>query len=256
MSFTLIESIFVRHRNALLVRGHFPTLYTDYYLHLMEQGIRPPAALDQMLKDALAALTLHLVARPWAETIAWTANLRAPRINLFVTGASLTESVTGRIFTEDVREPDRNYFYSQTTTTQGAEPSLSTFEVVGNDPVAWISQFYDRSEQRPGRCFRLDDENFTLLAAQPDCDLAWLEALDEAAVAAIPATEETTLLETRRFRFHCGCNLERILPILGGWKNRLDELFHDADQITVQCPRCAASYQVTREMVRQSLAET
>jgi molecular chaperone Hsp33 len=172
MPFTLIESIFVRHRNALLVRGHFPTLYTDYYLHLMEQGIRPPAALDQMLKDALAALTLHLVARPWAETIAWTANLRAPRINLFVTGASLTESVTGRIFTEDVREPDRNYFYSQTTTTKDAEPSLSTFEVVGNDPVAWISQFYDRSEQRPGRCFRLDDENFVLLAAQPHCDLA------------------------------------------------------------------------------------
>lgn len=253
MSFIQIESIFVRHRNALLVRGHFPEIYTDYYLHLMEHGIRPPGALDQMLKDALATLTLHLVARPWAETIAWTANLRAPRVNLFVTGGSLTESITGRVFTEDVREPDRNYFYSQTTTTEGAEPRLSTMEVAGNDPIDWIAQFYTQSEQRPARCFRLEDENFALVAAQPDCDLAWLEALDAAAVAAIPASQETTLLETRRFRFHCGCSLQRILPILGGWKNRLDELFHDAEEVTIQCPRCAASYRVSREMVRQGV---
>jgi molecular chaperone Hsp33 len=249
MHFTPIESIFVRHRNALLVRGHFPTLYTDYYLHLMEHGIRHPAVLDQMLKDALAALTLHLVARPWAETIAWTVNLRAPRINLFVTGSSLAESITGRIFTEDVREPDRNFFYSQTTTPDAVEPSLSTMEVAGNDPVEWLTQFYTHSEQRPARCFRLPDEHFALVAAQPDCDLAWLAGLDETSAAAIATAEETTLLETRKFRFYCGCNLERILPILGGWRNRLDELFHDGDRITVQCPRCAASYQVTRDMV-------
>jgi molecular chaperone Hsp33 len=65
--FTTIESIFVRHRNALLIRGQFTSIYTDYYLHLMQHGIRPPADLDQMLKDGLAMLTLHLVARPWAE---------------------------------------------------------------------------------------------------------------------------------------------------------------------------------------------
>src|SRR5688572_23230542 len=105
--FTKVESIFVRHRNALLVRGQFTPIYTDYYLHLMQHGIRHAADLDQMLKDALAMLTLHLTARPWAETIAWTANLRAPRINLFVTGGSVAEAITGRIFTEDVREPDR-----------------------------------------------------------------------------------------------------------------------------------------------------
>ncbi len=247
--FSTIESIFVRHRNALLVRGQFTPIYTDYYLHLMQHAIRPPAELDQMLKDTLAVLTLHLVARPWAETLAWTANLRAPRINLFVTGGSLTESVTGRIFTEDVREPDRNYFYSQTTTLEGTAPSLSTMEVDGIDPVGWLAQFYEQSEQRPARAFRLEDENFALVAAQPDCDLAWLAALDEAAVSNITTRDETTLLETRRFRFHCGCSLERILPILGGWKNRLEELFHDDPAITLQCPRCAAKYHVTRAML-------
>jgi len=247
--FTTIESIFVRHRNALLVRGQFTSIYTDYYLHLMQHSIRPPAELDQMLKDTLALLTLHLVARPWAETIAWTANIRAPRINLFATGSSLEESITGRVFTEDVREPDRNFFYSQTTTVESNEPRLSTMEVFGKDPVEWISQYYEQSEQRPARAFRLEDENFVLIAAQPDCDLEWLAGLDEAAVAKILETEETSVLETRRFRFHCGCTLDRILPILGGWKDRLDDLFGDSEFINIQCPRCAARYEITREMI-------
>ena len=247
--FTKIESIFVRHRNCLLLRGQFTGIYTDHYIHLMEQEIRYPAELDQMLKDSLAMLTLHLTARPWSETIAWTANLRAPRINLFVTGSSNEAYVTGRVFTEDIREPDRNFFYSQTTVPTSNEPRLSTMEVEGRDPVAWISQFYGQSEQRPARAFRLEDENFALIAAQPDADLEWLASLDEEQVANITETEETNLLETRPFRFHCGCTLERILPVLGSWREKPDELFHGDQAITVQCPRCAARYVITRDMI-------
>jgi molecular chaperone Hsp33 len=248
--FTKIESVFVRHRNALVLRGQFTPIYTDYYLHLMQHRIRHSAELDQMLKDALAMLTLHLVARPWAETIAWTVNLRAPRLNLFVTGGSTQESITGRIFTEDVREPDRNFFYSQTTTPNSQEPRTSTLEVDGKDPVTWVSQFYDQSEQRPARAFRLDDENFALVAAQPDCDMEWFEALNEETVQNIDTTEEIKILETRRFRFHCGCTLERILPVLGGWRDRLDELFCDSESIRIECPRCAAKHEVTRDMIQ------
>ncbi|MBC8128349.1 MAG: Hsp33 family molecular chaperone HslO [Gloeobacteraceae cyanobacterium ES-bin-144] len=247
--FTTIESIFVRHRNALILRGQFTSIYTDYYLHLMQHSIRHTVELDQMLKDSLTMLALHLVARPWAETIAWTLNLRAPRMNLFVTGGSFDESITGRIFTEDVREPDRSFFYSQTTAAGFPEPRNSTLEVVGKDPLVWISQFYDQSEQRPSRAFRLEDENFVLVAAQPDCDMQWLESLDEEKVEKIDQTEELTLLETRRFRFHCGCTLEKILPILGGWRERLDDLFENSDFINLQCPRCAAKYRVTRDMI-------
>ena len=247
--FTKIESIFVRHRNCLLVRGQFTDIYTDYYLHLKDHSIRYPGELDQMLKDALAVLTLHLTARPWNETIAWTANLRAPRINLFVTGSSNEAYVTGRVFTEDIREPDRNYFYSQTTVPTSQEPRTSTMEVDGRDPVSWISRFYEQSEQRPARAFRLDDENFVLIAAQPDADLEWLENLTDEDVAKITETEETSLLETRPFRFHCGCTAEKIIPILGGWRDKPEELFQGEDAISVQCPRCAASYRITRDMI-------
>jgi molecular chaperone Hsp33 len=122
--------------------------------------------------------------------------------------------------------------------------------VEGKDPVEWVAQYYTQSEQRPARAFRLEDENFALITAQPDCDLEWLESLDAEAVAAITETEETNVLETRRFRFFCGCTLDRILPVLGGWRDRLDELFEDAEHISIQCPRCAGRYQVTRDMIQ------
>lgn len=246
---TVVSSVFVRSRNALLLRGQFTPIYTDYYLHLMQHGLRYPAALDQMLKDALAVMVLHLAARPWAETCAWTANLREPALNLFVTGGSLQQSVTGRIFTEDVRVPERNLFYSQTTSTKQVEPRTSTTEIHGEDPIDWLGQFYQQSEQRLARAYRLPDEHFVLVAAQPDCDLEWLVRLTAEQAATIEQDEETRLLETRNYRFHCGCTLEKILPILGGWRDRLDELFESADTLSVQCPRCAAKYQVSRAML-------
>lgn len=247
--FTRVESIFVRHRNVLAIRAQFTPIYTDHYLHLMQQELRYAEELDGILKELYAMVILHAVARPWAETIAWTINLRAPRVNFFVTAASTPEMVTGRLFTEDVREPDRNLFYSQTTTQPGVEAQTSTLQVDGKDPLYWIEQYYIQSEQRPARAFRLPDETYVLIAAQPDFDEEWLESLDVEAVMNLEKTQETNLLETRRFRFHCGCTLEKILPILGSWKARLDDLFGEDDQVTVQCPRCAARYVVSRDML-------
>ena len=246
--FTVVESIFVRHRNCLLLRAQFTPIYTGYYIHLMEHKLRYANDLDAVLKDMLAVLTLHLTARPWAETIAWTANLRAPRVNYFVTGGSDAANITGRLFTEDVREPDRNFLYSQTL-VPGEKPSTTAVHVESNDPIEWIEHFYQQSEQRPARCFRLDDENYVLITAQPDYDEEWFDALDADTAAQITVVEETKVLETRKFEFKCGCSVDRILPTLNAWKGKLNELFLGENQITIQCPRCGASYGVTREML-------
>ena len=243
-----IESIFVRRRNVLMLRGQFTPLYTDYYLHLMQHGVRYPEHLDSTLKEFLAMLALHLVARPWTETIAWTVNLRAPRANFFANGTSLGQVITGRCFTENVRESPGNQFYQQTKTPR-SDSRHSTLEVEGADALDWIETLYEKSEQRPGKAFRLPDETYLLLAAQPDYDPAWLESLDTAAAANIEKREETNLIETRSFRFHCHCTLDRILPILGGWRNQPDELFQGEHEITIECPRCAARYLVTRDMI-------
>lgn len=244
--FTKVESIFVRHRNCLLVRGQFTPVFTDYYLHLMEQKLRYEAKLDATLKDMLAVLTLHLTARPWAETIAWTVNLRAPRVNYFVTGSSIGENITGRLFTKDIREPDRNMFYSQTSIS-GQEPRTTTVDLDTNDPIDWVEHFYRQSEQRPAKCFALDDEHYALLVAQPDYDEEWFDQVDAGQILGITETEQTKVLETRKFQFLCGCSKERILPTLASWRSRLDELFEGEPEITVNCPRCGAHYQVSRE---------
>jgi len=246
--FTQVESIFIRHRNCLLVRAQFTPIFTGYYIHLMEHKLRYAPDLDATLKDMMAVMILHLTARPWAETIAWTANLRAPRVNYFVTGGSTAENITGRLFTEDVREPDRNFLYSQTLVA-GQQPSTTTVHVESNDPIEWVEHYYQQSEQRPARCFRLDDENYILIAAQPGYDEAWFDALDAEIAAKVVEAEDTKVLETRKFQFHCGCSLERILPTLNAWKDKLDELFQGEDVIRINCPRCGASYTVTREML-------
>ena len=243
--FTKIESIFIRQRNCLMVRADFTPIFTDYYLHLMDINERHPENLDTPLKDLLAVLSLHLVARPWAETIAWTANLRAPRVNFFATGSSVHEYITGRLFTKDVREPDRNFLYSQTT-TPGNEPRNSTIEVENSDPLQWISQFYQQSEQRPGRAFRLPNDHYALIAAQPDYDEEWLENLNTESVCEILDQEQSKVLETRKFKFSCGCSLEKILPTLSAWKDKPEELFGSDPTLKLQCPRCAKKYQITR----------
>ena len=38
--FITVESIFVRGRNCLALRSKFSPLFTDYYLHLMQYGLR------------------------------------------------------------------------------------------------------------------------------------------------------------------------------------------------------------------------
>lgn len=243
---TRVESIFVRHRNTLMVRANFTDIFTDHYLHLSDHKLRYSPELDHKLKELLVALTLHSVARPWAEIHAWTINLRAPRVNFFATASSKHENVVGRVFTEDVREPPQNLLYSQVT-DNGQQPRLSTVALETENPFDWLSHYYKQSEQRPGKIFELPDEDFVLLAAQPGYDQEWFEGLNSEAVAKFETTEELSALENRAFHFFCGCNRERIMPALAVWRDKLDELFQDADHVSVQCPRCAAKHAITRE---------
>ncbi len=246
--FTTVESIFIRHKNALLVRGQFTPIYTDYYLHLMQNKLRHKEELDTLLKETITALTLHLTARPWAETIAWTVNMRAPRVNLFVTGGSKKENIVGHLFTEHVKEPEQTILHSQTLdgSAQGRQSKIALQE--DKSPFLWLEQYYQQSEQRPARAFRLEDEHFALVAAQPDCDLEWLESLTAEDVSKITEVEQTKVLETRKFKFFCGCSLEQILPSLAAYKGNADSLFEGATHLEIQCPRCGCHYTITPDM--------
>jgi len=244
---------FVRQRNALLVRAQFAPLYTDLFLHLADHRLELRSEEGGWLKDGLAALTLHLASRPWNEAIAWTISWQDPLRNLFVTGSNRQGNVTGRVFTKDVRERERNLFFSQTTVA--GEPSRqSIVELDRLDFFAAGESYYDQSEQRPGRYFDLGDEEHVLLSAQPDCDLDWFHSLSSDDFRDLDRKEELSLLERRHYRFHCGCSQEKLLPLVAGMsESTLEEVFGDREVIPASCPRCGARYVVTREAIEAYL---
>lgn len=246
LSVVELRSYFVRKRNALLVRGRFSPLYLDYYLHLMQHGIQHDEPLDQMLKDALAALALHLCSRPQDESCAWTVHVKEPqRANLFVTGSTHPGRVTGRIFTQDVKQEGEALFVAQTT-RQSHVMRQSMVEFQGEDMFAAVESFYTTSEQRLTRLFRLPEEEFIQISAEPDCDEAWLAALTLENVLELEQTEHLTLLETRGYLFECGCSVERLLPIIMRLpQDDLDHIFADG-MAKITCPRCGAVFRTAK----------
>lgn len=240
------RSFYVRKRNALLVRGHFAPLYMDYYLHLMQHSIKQRPALDPILKDLLAAVTLHSCSRPQDETVAWTVNMHEPLANFFVTSTNRPSRVTGRLFTEDVRDSGKNMFIAQLTRPHH-QPRQSMIEFTGGDVLSAVEQFYLQSEQRLTRLFRAEDEEFVMISAEPDCDEAWLQALTLEDVQKLEQTEHLTPLETRGYVFDCGCSIDRLYPLISKLgKDDLDHIFEDGVAV-ITCPRCGAVFRAPRD---------
>ncbi len=253
-SYVQVISQFVRGRNALLIQAKMTPLYLDYYLHLGERGISLPSRHDQIFKRALAAITLHAVSRPRSEIFAWTINFQSPLVNLFVAANNPDGSVIGNYFSEDIKELPSNLLLSEVA-IPGQEPQRSIVSFDGEDPLNAAEHFYLQSEQRPGRFFEGTDEDFFLLAAQPGCDLAWLNEFDP--TKDDWSEEEIAPLEQRLLRWWCGCHEQKILSILAaGIGAKADEIFGDQEVLRVQCPRCGKKYSVSREVLEAFHADT
>ncbi|MDG2123201.1 MAG: Hsp33 family molecular chaperone HslO [Verrucomicrobiales bacterium] len=243
---------FVRSRNALAVRACFGPIFTDYYLHLMQHSLKLEPEHDRIFKHALAAFTLYLASRPWKEITAWTANFQDPLFNLFVTGNSLAGNVSGRVFTKDVKHQETSKLYSQVT-TEGQETRQSIIEFDGSNFFDIAERFHLQSDQRLARFFNHSGDDYVLVAAQPDCDTAWLKSLTPELIRTLDEQEELSLLESRRYRFHCGCDTARVVAALSPLSTaQLDELFDSRQTIPVTCPRCAALFELTRDEIEAS----
>ena len=242
-----VRTYFVRGRNALVARAEFGELYVDYYLHQGQSDRQHRAAEDTMMKEALAAVTLHCASRPWNEVTAWTIHFVKPPVNLFVTGDSQRGAVVGQVFTEDVKDDGRNLFMSDTV--RGQTPARrSVVELPVAEIFPAVEHYYAQSEQLPARLFRHAAEDFVLVSAHPDCDMAWFEALDDAAIRALDQREELSLLERRFYRWECGCDERRMMEVLAPIMRRdADGLFGEGAAIRMSCPRCGARYAITRE---------
>lgn len=250
--FTTVESIYIRQRNCLLLKADFSSLFVDYYLHLMQHRLRNAEREDTLFKQLLALFTLHLVARPWQEHHAWTLNIKDPvEANFFLSGSSISEDVIGRVFTEDIRIPEQNMLFAQNF-CKNKDVQTSVITLPEDSPCAWVESYYRQSEQRQARAFQLQGDHFALITAEPGADHDWLSELTADQVDRIEATEQTKLLETRRFTFRCGCTLDRILPTIRTLQKDFADILSEQGHLEVSCPRCGAAYFVTSDMVKDS----
>jgi len=249
-----VRSYFVRGRNALLTRADFGELYVDYYLHQGQRGVHHEPAHDELLKQALAAVTLHAASRPWNESVAWTIHFQDPLLNLFVAGDNRVGAVVGQLFTDGVKDDGRQLFVADVV-RERAETRRSAVEFAGADVFRAVEQYYAQSEQRPARFFQYAPEDFVFLSAQPQCDLSWLEGMDDAAILTLDHTEELSLLETRRYRWECGCTQERMFAVLAQvMRSDPEGLFADGESLRMSCPRCGARHTITREALEAYVA--
>jgi molecular chaperone Hsp33 len=249
-----IRTHYVRHRNALLARADFGDLYVDYYLHLSANQVKVAPEHGAIFKRALAAFVLHSAARPRNEMIAWTINFQSPLVNLFLTGDNATGAVTGRVFDEKVKEGPTNLFYADVV--RGNQPKRrSAVTFTGGDPMGGAEALYTQSEQRGARYFQPGEEDFVLLTEHPDCDLAWFRGLTPEQVRSLDQTETLVPLERRIYRWHCGCNQQRMMEVLAPtMKQDPAELFGDDPKLEIRCPRCGARHVVTREAMEAWVA--
>jgi molecular chaperone Hsp33 len=242
-----IKTSFVRSRNVLLARGELGDLFVDYYLHLAAQQMRPAPEADALFKTALAAFVLHCASRPRNEMTAWTINFQQPLMNLFLTADNETGAVAGRVFEENVKELPENIFYSDVVRS-GQPKRRSAVSFDGPDPIAAAEKFYAQSEQRSARYFQLGEEEFVLATEHPDCDMAWFKSLTVDQVRELDKSETLVPIEKRVYRWHCGCNQERMLEVLAPtMKQDPEGLFGEDEKIEIRCPRCGARYAITRE---------
>src|ERR1700742_2144691 len=113
-----VRSYFVRGRNALLTRADFGDLYVDYYLHQGQHGYQHFPEHDGLLKEALAAITLHSASRPWSESVAWTIHFQDPLLTLFGAGDNRLGTVVGQLFTENVKADAPQLFLADVVRTR------------------------------------------------------------------------------------------------------------------------------------------
>jgi molecular chaperone Hsp33 len=250
-----VRTHFVRQRNALVARAEFGELFVDYYLHLSSSGIKVAPEHDAMFKRALVAFTLHCASRPWNELIAWTINFQQPLVNLFLTGDNETGAITGRVFDENVKEGPENLFFADVVrASQAKRRSAVTF--AGADAITAAEKFYSQSEQRGARYFQLAEEDFALVVEHPDCDLPWFRALTSEKVQVLDQAETLALMERRIYRWHCGCNQQRMMEVLAPtMKQDPEALFAGDPKLEIRCPRCGARHAITREALEAFVAQ-
>ncbi|MEQ9824685.1 MAG: Hsp33 family molecular chaperone HslO [Puniceicoccaceae bacterium] len=250
----VVSNRFVRTRNVLISEMDASVLFENVAAHRVEHGIEVPANIAPLFDQLLAAFTLHAASRPRNEMVAWTLRYPTPVVSFFFAADAELGTVTGRFFQQHVKVAEMGEMH-QELHRPNREPHLSMIEFSGSTAQSAIHQFYNVSEQRPARFFDLGNHRFALVSAHPDYDEGWFTHVDLQTVLQLDSTETVNLLETRTFYWSCGCTHEKIAALLAPMmKQDAESIFGDAEFADVNCPRCGATYSITRAELAQRAA--
>lgn len=249
-----VRNHFIRGRNVLLSTANMSGLFEQWAHHLTDFGISLEKDHQAIFRAFLSGFALHTAAYPRTAVLAWTIHFQDPHLNVFLGGDANTSTVTGRIFTDGLKKEDCNMFY-QDLVFPGKPSHRSIVPFEGHDPQGTMEFYYSQSEQRPGRFFNLGNNNYALLSAHPDYDRHWFRNITLNDVSDLPINEMLSHIETRFFKWNCGCGRERIEQILTApMADDPEGLFGGEEIITVNCPRCAARYRISRETMEAVLS--
>ena len=225
-------------------RADFTPIHDAWQDHARLWDVEPDPLGQVLMRQALGGAALYLANRPRDEHVAFTLNLSRPPMNVFVTGDSRGQAVTGRIFTEDVATTERSRLFVQTL--RGDHQHTSVIEVGGLDFLEILEQFARQSDQAEARYFELDDSEYLAVHSLPVRHREWLQDLNRE-----QARERLKILrplDERSFWFQCGCDPDRMLTTMQTmFAGREDELFGGEESIRVTCPRCGRFWRLTRD---------
>jgi molecular chaperone Hsp33 len=235
-----------RAHDVMILVAKTEGMNAAYLDHVRRWESEPDGLSQTLMRQGLGAATLHLACRPPGESVAWTLHVHQPPTNVFLTGDSADRTVTGRVFTENVRTTERSRMYVQVS-RGGGTPVVSAVDVGGHDVLLHFEEYYARSEQTPARFFEISDTDFLMLLGLPETDAEWLAALSREEALGL-ADDGLQVLDERIYRFQCGCGPEKILGVVRTmFTGNTEELFAGEPGVEVFCPRCGRRWWVTRE---------
>jgi molecular chaperone Hsp33 len=241
-----VRSALDREREIVLARGRFDALFAGYREQAAGQGPLPGEVGLEVMRQAQAAAGLQLALLPPDQFVAWTINLADPPLNVFLAGDNNDFQLTGRVYSRDVATAERNRLFVETQRPRH-QPGRSLLDFDGRDMLSAFEQYHRRSVQSATRLFEVAGGDFMIVQGLPRVDRDWLAGLDAAAAAAIEQAAGETI-ETRRYRWRCGCNSHKMLSVMRSmFGEQPGELFGDQPEVEVRCPRCGRRWLVARQ---------
>jgi hypothetical protein len=130
----------------------------------------------------------------------------------------------------------------------------SSYEPEGQDPVRAVQEYFEKATQISTRISVTPDGRGALLQTLPGSTLDFtVAASDDQIVELVEQkieTGELKLLDEVLLFYECRCSDEMILDILTGLpEDKRAELWQDAEQLEVECPRCGREYVLRKQVL-------